>query len=137
MDAAEQEPGNHEPTSVHHGCEEDSASEQAGGRTTCAYCYDSAPWFRLAGLTSRATPVLLAARAIILSMPRPTNERQALERELREALPARLAAYQQELAAASADKVRREQIEWQIRRVEARMATVRAWLAENVPADDC
>jgi hypothetical protein len=69
-------------------------------------------------------------------MPTPTNERQHLERELREELPARLAAYQQELAGGSADKVRREQVEWQMRRIEKRMATVRAWLAENAPADD-
>jgi hypothetical protein len=40
-------------------------------------------------------------------MPRPRNERQSLERELREELPAQLAAYQQELAGGSADKVRR------------------------------
>jgi len=46
---------------------------------------------------------------------------------LREELPALLAAYQQELAGGSADKVRREWLEWQIRRVEKRMATVRAW----------
>ena len=69
-------------------------------------------------------------------MPAPTNEHQALERELREELPARLAAYQQELAAGQVDQVRREQIAWQIRRVEARMATVRAWLTENAPAAD-
>jgi hypothetical protein len=61
--------------------------------------------------------------------------RQSLERALREELPAQLAAYQQELAGGSADKVRRDWLEWQIRRAEKRMATVRAWLAENVPAD--
>ena len=38
----------------------------------------------------------------------PTNERQSLERELREELPALLAAYQQELAAGQADKTRRD-----------------------------
>jgi hypothetical protein len=85
----------------------------------------------------RCPDELLTARAIIFSMPRPTNERQSLERELREELPARLKAYQQELVAGQVDKVRREQIEWQIRRVEARMATVRAWLAENAAADGC
>ena len=69
-------------------------------------------------------------------MPAPTNERQSLEHELREELPARLAAYQQELAAGQADKVQREQIEWQMRQIEKRMATVRAWLAENAPAAD-
>jgi hypothetical protein len=80
--------------------------------------------------------VCAGRRPIITHMPTPTNERHRLEHELREELPARLAAYQQELASGSADKVRREQIEWQIRRVEARMATVRAWLAENAPAAD-
>src|SRR5438876_8203244 len=45
-------------------------------------------------------PVPLArTRAIILSMPRPTNERQSLVRELREELRDQLAGYQQELAA--------------------------------------
>jgi hypothetical protein len=87
---------------------------------------------RPAGRTSRAA--LLAAHATIVPMPAPNNERQALERELREELPARLAAYQQK-AAGELDKVRREQVEWQIRRIEKRMATVRAWLAENAPAD--
>jgi hypothetical protein len=59
-------------------------------------------------------------------MPAPTNERQRLEREWREELPARLAIYQQK-AAGELDKVRREQVEWQIRRIEKRMATVRGW----------
>jgi len=68
-------------------------------------------------------------------MPRPINERQSLEHELREELPAQLAGYQQELAGGSADKTRREWLEWQIRRVEKRTATVRAWPAENAPAD--
>jgi hypothetical protein len=64
-------------------------------------------------------------------MPRSSNERQSLERELREELPAQLAAYQQEHAAGRADKMRREWLEWQIRRVEKRMATVWAWLARE------
>jgi hypothetical protein len=70
------------------------------------------------------------------SMPAPTKERQSLERELGKELLAKLAAYQQELAGGSADKVRREQVEWQMRRIEKRMATVRAWLTENAPAAD-
>ena len=45
---------------------------------------------------------LLASRTIISTMPTPTNERQALECELREELPAQLAAYQQEFAAGRA-----------------------------------
>jgi hypothetical protein len=79
----------------------------------------------------------VAAHVIISHMPKPTNERQALERELREELPAHLKTYQQELAAGQLDQVRREQIQWQIRRVERRMATVRGWLAENAAADGC
>jgi hypothetical protein len=73
------------------------------------------------------------ARRVILryyaSMPAPTNERQSLERELREELPAQLAAYQQELAGGHADKVRREWLEWHIRRAQKRMAEVEARLA--------
>jgi len=41
-------------------------------------------------------------------MPRPLNERQSLERELREELPGQRAAYRQELAAGLAGKTRRE-----------------------------
>ncbi len=71
-----------------------------------------------------ATDVALAARAIIFSMPKPTNERQSLERELREELPAQLASYQQELAAGQADKARREWLEWQVRRAQKRLTEV-------------
>jgi len=47
-------------------------------------------------------------------MPRPQNERQALEEELAE-LPAQSVAYQRDLAAMPAhDKTRREMREWQI-----------------------
>jgi len=61
-------------------------------------------------------------------MPAPTNERQALERELAE-LPEDLAAYQKELAArAPADKPQRERLTWQIRRVQKRMTEVEARL---------
>ena len=45
-------------------------------------------------------------------VPAPTKERKALERELREELPAQLAAYRRELAAGQADKTRREWLEW-------------------------
>ena len=63
-------------------------------------------------------------------MPAPTSERQALERELREELPARLADYQQELASMPpVTAERRERLEWQIRRVEKRMAEIEARLA--------
>jgi hypothetical protein len=37
-------------------------------------------------------------------VPKPANERQSLEHELREELPAQLSACQQELAAGQADK---------------------------------
>ena len=61
-------------------------------------------------------------------MPAPTKERQALERERAE-LPWELAAYQRELAArAPADKVQRERLTWQIRRVQNRIADVEARL---------
>jgi hypothetical protein len=60
-------------------------------------------------------------------MPAPTTERQALERELREELPARLAEYQRELGAVPPEE-RREWLVWQIRRVEKRMAEVHARL---------
>jgi len=61
-------------------------------------------------------------------MPRPLSERQSLERELREELPAQLAAYQQELAAGLADKTRPEWLEWHIRRVQKRALVVQARL---------
>ena len=78
----------------------------------------------------RASHVPLAARAIIFPVPAPTNERQSLEHELREELPAQLAAYQKELDATPVTfKERRERIEWQIRRVEKRMAELEARLA--------
>ncbi len=63
-------------------------------------------------------------------MPTAHNERQALERELREELPAQLAGHEQELAAGPADKTRREWLEWHIRRVPKRMADVEARLAK-------
>jgi acetyl-CoA carboxylase beta subunit len=65
------------------------------------------------------------SRSHIFPMLRPLNERRVLERELHEELPAQLAVYEYELAAGQADKVRREQVEWQMRRIEKRMVTVR------------
>ena len=62
-------------------------------------------------------------------MPASTNERQALERERAE-LPGQLAADQIELdAAAPEHKARRERLEWQIRRVQKRLAEIEARLA--------
>jgi hypothetical protein len=73
-----------------------------------------------------------ALSTVILSaMPRPRNEREAWEYELREELPAELAAYQQELAAGQADKTRREFLEWQIRRVRKRVADLEARLTKS------
>jgi len=63
-------------------------------------------------------------------MPRPRNERQSLERELREESPAQLAAYRQELENAPVSKTRREFLEWHIRRVQKRMADLEARLAK-------
>ena len=63
-------------------------------------------------------------------MPRLRNERQSLERELREESPAQLAAYRQELENAPVSKTRREFLEWHIRRVQKRMADLEARLAK-------
>jgi hypothetical protein len=67
--------------------------------------------------------------AILCDMPRPRNERQALEEERDVELPAQLAQYRRDLdATPREDKTRREFIEWQIRFAEKRMADVRARL---------
>jgi chromosome segregation ATPase len=61
-------------------------------------------------------------------MPAPINERQALERE-RDELPAQITNYQRELDATPVDaQERRERLQWQIRRVEKRLADLRARL---------
>jgi hypothetical protein len=61
-------------------------------------------------------------------MPRPRNERQALEEELAE-LPAQIAVYQRDLSATPAhDKTRREIREWQIRERVKRLAEIEARL---------
>ena len=58
-------------------------------------------------------------------MPRPMGDRQVWERELREELPTVLADHQRELTATPAEnRDRRERLEWQIRRVEKRMANL-------------
>jgi hypothetical protein len=63
-------------------------------------------------------------------MPRPRNERQALEEERDVELPAQLAQYRRDLdAIPPGDKRRREFVEWQIRFAEKRMADVCARLA--------
>jgi hypothetical protein len=68
--------------------------------------------------------------AILCSMPRPRNERQALEEEQDVELPTQLVKYRRDIDATSpTDKTRREFIEWQIRFAEKRMANVCARLA--------
>ena len=68
--------------------------------------------------------------AILSGMPRPRNERQALEEERDAELPAQLAQYRRDLdAIPREDKTRREFIEWKIRFAEKRMADVCARLA--------
>jgi chromosome segregation ATPase len=63
-------------------------------------------------------------------MPRPFNERQSLEQELAE-LPAQMATYRHELEnRPSITRARRERLEWEIRRVQKRMADVEARLAK-------
>jgi len=58
------------------------------------------------------------------------TERQAWEHELREELPAQLAAYRRELEATPITfKERRERLEWQIKQAQKRMAEVEARLA--------
>ena len=65
-------------------------------------------------------------------MPAPTNERQALERERAE-LPAHVANYQRELSVTpQANRERRECLEWQIKRVQKRIAEIHARLTALV-----
>ena len=62
-------------------------------------------------------------------MPRPRNERDALEKELREELPVLLADHQWELAATPIEnRERRERLAWQIRSLEKRLQTVETLL---------
>ena len=62
---------------------------------------------------------------------RPRSEREALEYELREELPAQLAAYQQQVADGPPDKARCERFAWQIRRVAKRMADLTTRLSRS------
>jgi hypothetical protein len=61
-------------------------------------------------------------------MPRPRNERQALEEERAE-IPGQIAAYRQEMENGRPHKARRERLEWQIREREKRLAEIEARLA--------
>jgi hypothetical protein len=62
-------------------------------------------------------------------MPPPRYDRQALEQARDVEIPAEIASYRREREATPLDqKERRERLEWQIRRVEKRMAELEAWL---------
>jgi hypothetical protein len=64
-------------------------------------------------------------------VPAPTNERQALELERDVEIPAQIASYRRELEATPIESTeRRERLEWQIRRVQKRMAQLETWLAQ-------
>src|SRR4029450_7046423 len=66
-------------------------------------------------------------------MPKPTCERQALERE-RDELPGQIAAHQTELATTPAtNKARRERLEGQIRNLQKRLETIGARLMASNP----
>jgi hypothetical protein len=63
-------------------------------------------------------------------MPAPPSERQALERE-RVELPKEFAGYQAELRATPRDQTaRRDRLQWEMRRVQKRMARVAARLGD-------
>ena len=71
--------------------------------------------------------------AVLCDMPRPRNERQALEEERDVELPAQLAQYRRDPdAIPPTDKTRREFVEWQIRFAEKRMTDVCGRLARGV-----
>jgi hypothetical protein len=60
-------------------------------------------------------------------MPRPLNERQAIEQELAE-LPSQIAVYLREIVETpetSKDRAHREWLAWQVRNLEKRLAEVR------------
>jgi hypothetical protein len=65
---------------------------------------------------------------MIQGMPRPRNERKALEEERGE-IPGLVAAYRQELENGRPHKARRERLDWQIREREKRLAAIEARLA--------
>jgi hypothetical protein len=67
---------------------------------------------------------------MIQGMPRPRNERKALEEERGE-IPGLVAAYRQELENGRPHKARRERLDWQIREREKRLAAIEARLAHE------
>lgn len=85
--------------------------------------YDNGGGIMWGGMIGRPRLPRPLSRCLMLYLvPRPKTEREAWEHELREELPALLAAHQQELATTPAEnRERREWLEWQIRRVEKRM----------------
>lgn len=62
-------------------------------------------------------------------MPRPVTDRQRWQEELAE-LPVQIARWESELVRlAPGDRVRREMLEWMIRRDKLRIEMLRTWLA--------
>ena len=70
----------------------------------------------------------LARRVIITPMPVPKDDRAALERE-RDELPALITTYENELLATPVEEMeKREQLRWQLRLAEKRLAEINARL---------
>ncbi len=89
--------------------------------------------FERAERCSDSRDVLFRSERYSGRMPRPRNERQALEEERDVELPAKLAKYRRDLDAIPAtDETRREFVEWQIRFAEKRMTDVCGRLARGV-----
>jgi len=64
-------------------------------------------------------------------MPPPRYDRQALEQERDVEIPGQIASYQRELEATPIEFTeRRERLQWQIRRVENRLAEIAARLVQ-------
>ena len=71
---------------------------------------------------------VLARRVIITPMPAPQDDRAALERE-RDELPALITTYENELLATPVEEMeKREQLRWQLRLAEKRLAEINARL---------
>lgn len=65
---------------------------------------------------------------MLAPMPRPLTDRQRWQEELAE-LPAQIARWQRDLdCLAPDDRIRREMLEWMIRRDRLRMETLAKWL---------
>jgi hypothetical protein len=72
-----------------------------------------------------------AGCAIIFAMPVPKDDRAALERE-RDELPALITTYEHELLATPVEEMeKREQLRWQLRLAEKRLAEINVRLTEG------